>query len=670
MPLPDPTAPQPEPGPWDQETAEALTRAHELAAGAPTPPRRPSSDQPASPSGSDLLEARIADMAKRLQQSLGDFNPHKSLAVLNGRLDTFEARLEATLEAATAARSDTESLKFIEAHIREIDQRFEETRAQLARLDVIDTQLAQIARRLEAERQDPQADRIEAIIATAVERAAIAVAETMHQAPPPGEPARIDRLEVMLQEFIVERRQREELTGDILNGIEVALGRLFERVDIMDAIKFSAVAAEPPVAERDDPDTDGSQLADAYAEGARALGQAAPAQTLHAADYPGQGGGVDPVADASDPAPAPAHEEARRELRASAMRAKLNAQAIPAAPAAPGIAPNLDDQAAASPHGGRKPARTAGRWRRSLILATTMLFFGTASYVAVDHYLDAAPAAAAKPSAVKLAALALLPRELLVSRQAPADDIADAMAATPPATPIAVPPHAAPEPSGEPTPDPLPATIAGAALRRAALNGDPAAEFEIAARFAEGRGVAADPLQAFVWTQRAAMRGYMPAQFRLALLFERGIGASADPERGKVWYRRAAEQGHIKAMHNLAILLIGGKDDGDYRGAARWFAEAAERGLADSQYNLAVLYESGRGLDKDLTLAYKWYALAGRSGDAEAQRRIGPVRAQLQPAQVATAEQMVARWRAQPPKTATVRPEALAQPDTVPQTTQ
>ncbi len=191
-----------------------------------------------------------------------------------------------------------------------------------------------------------------------------------------------------------------------------------------------------------------------------------------------------------------------------------------------------------------------------------------------------------------------------------------------------------------------PALVGPLSLRLAAAKGDPSAQFEVAARFAEGKGIKQDFGQAAAWYQRAATQGVAPAQYRLAALFERGLGVRADPARARVWYMRAAEQGNVKAMHNLAVLSAG-RDQGapDYPTAAQWFTEAADRGLADSQYNLGVLYESGLGVAKDPIAAYKWYALAARGGDREATRRREALKGKLDPLNLQTAEIAVASWR-------------------------
>lgn len=209
--------------------------------------------------------------------------------------------------------------------------------------------------------------------------------------------------------------------------------------------------------------------------------------------------------------------------------------------------------------------------------------------------------------------------------------------------------HKAPQVDSKTVLELPPALVGPLSLRLAAAKGDPSAQFEIAARFAEGKGIKQDFGQAAAWYQRAANQGQPNAQYRLAALYERGLGVKADTERARVWYKRAAEQGNVKAMHNLAVLSAG-RDQGaaDYPTAVQWFTEAAERGLADSQYNLGVLHESGLGVPKNAAAAYKWYALAAKSGDREASRRHAALRGKLDAIALQAAEEGVAAWRPRP----------------------
>ncbi len=207
-------------------------------------------------------------------------------------------------------------------------------------------------------------------------------------------------------------------------------------------------------------------------------------------------------------------------------------------------------------------------------------------------------------------------------------------------------PAAPAQPAERSTVELPPAAIGPMSLRLAAAKGNPSAQFDVAARYAEGRGVKQDFGQAAHWYQRAAQQGLAQAQYRLAGLLERGLGVKADPARARIWYKRAAEQGNLKAMHNLAVLNAGSDaTPAELATAHKWFGEAAERGLSDSQFNLAVLLESGLGVEKDPVQAFKWYALAARNGDKEAIRRRDLIKAKLEPEQRAATEAAVAAWR-------------------------
>ena len=192
-----------------------------------------------------------------------------------------------------------------------------------------------------------------------------------------------------------------------------------------------------------------------------------------------------------------------------------------------------------------------------------------------------------------------------------------------------------------------PATVGPMSLRLAAANGDASAEFEVAARLAEGKGTGQNYAAALHWYQRSAAKGFAQSQYRLGTLYERGLGVDKDIERAKVWYGRAAEQGNVKAMHNLAVLNASG-DEPNFAAAAPWFLKAAEYGLADSQYNLGVLLENGLAGKTDPVAAYKWYALAAKGGDKDATERKDTMKSQLAAQDLSAAEDLVSSFRARP----------------------
>ena len=228
--------------------------------------------------------------------------------------------------------------------------------------------------------------------------------------------------------------------------------------------------------------------------------------------------------------------------------------------------------------------------------------------------------AATQPQAflpAKAASLPPLPVETAVG----AAETLVAAAEAPLATPLPLAPTAplASDMASPVTVEMPPETLGPEALRRAAANGDPRAQFEIAAIYTEGRVVHEDLAQAAIWYERAAAQGFAPAQYRLGNLYENGKGVDKDLLQARLWYQQAAEAGNRMAMHNLAALYAsGGLGQQQFDAAAEWFEQAASRGMTDSQFNLGMLYARGLGVKQDMAASYKWFSLAARRGDKDA----------------------------------------------------
>jgi TPR repeat protein len=63
--------------------------------------------------------------------------------------------------------------------------------------------------------------------------------------------------------------------------------------------------------------------------------------------------------------------------------------------------------------------------------------------------------------------------------------------------------------------------------------------------------------------------------------------------------------------------------NGDFDTALHEFTIAAEQGLDLAQYNLAILYFTGRGVEKNVGLAFKWTEAAALQGHVAAQFNLG-----------------------------------------------
>jgi localization factor PodJL len=312
---------------------------------------------------------------------------------------------------------------------------------------------------------------------------------------------------------------------------------------------------------------------------------------------------------------------------------------------APSTAPNVAPSAISGAIPGAAPGGSDGGKQNAEPAATAP----TVQPMAASPSNATQPAA---PSAIASAAPSITPAPASAAPQLPnAADPTGSLSPRP--TPSASPPPAPSNVTALNTPalsiDTLPPAIGGPALRAAAIAGEMSAQYEIAVRFGEGRGVPRDERQAAYWLDLAAKQGLAPAQFRLGSYYEKGIGVKKDLAAARDLYLAAAAKGNGKAMHNLAVLYTDGINGRpDYHTAALWFRKAADRGIIDSQYNLAILYARGSGEPQNYAEAYKWFALAAKAGDVEAANKRDDIAAQLDEATLAAADLVVKNWKPEP----------------------
>ena len=198
-------------------------------------------------------------------------------------------------------------------------------------------------------------------------------------------------------------------------------------------------------------------------------------------------------------------------------------------------------------------------------------------------------------------------------------------------------------------------------VKELADKGDAAAQYEMGARYAEGRLVARDSAAAVGWFEKAAAHGQAQAQYRLGAIYEKGIGALRDVAKARDYYAKAAEQGNVRAMHNLAVIEAEGVDGRpDYAAAAQWFRRAADYGVRDSQFNLAILYARGMGVGQSLPLSYVWFAIAAQQGDADAAKKRDEVAGRLDADTLERAKKQVSDFHARAPLPQVNEPPAVA----------
>jgi len=137
--------------------------------------------------------------------------------------------------------------------------------------------------------------------------------------------------------------------------------------------------------------------------------------------------------------------------------------------------------------------------------------------------------------------------------------------------------------AGAPAQAPQLATADSALLAKATA-GDAAAQTKVGEAFAAGSGgardaaqLAADYKQAASWYRKAADQGNTAAQVHLAELYRDGRGVARDATQAVNWYRKAADLGDAGAQATLGLLYSVGmgvaRDDVE---AYYWLCLAAD----------------------------------------------------------------------------------------------
>jgi TonB family protein len=103
----------------------------------------------------------------------------------------------------------------------------------------------------------------------------------------------------------------------------------------------------------------------------------------------------------------------------------------------------------------------------------------------------------------------------------------------------------------------------------------PEAHEQLATQFFEQR----DYSKALAWYRKAAAQGNPAAENDIGWLYQNGWGAEQDYAAAAIWYRKAAEQGNAVAECNLGWLYRNGRGvEADYGEAMSWFRKAADQG--------------------------------------------------------------------------------------------
>ncbi|MEH2922779.1 tetratricopeptide repeat protein [Samsonia erythrinae] len=146
------------------------------------------------------------------------------------------------------------------------------------------------------------------------------------------------------------------------------------------------------------------------------------------------------------------------------------------------------------------------------------------------------------------------------------------------------------------------------AFESAADNGYSPAQLVVAQWYATRAG---GDEESVVWLQKASEQDNRDAQYHLAQRYEQGKGVAIRRDLAERWYFRAATLGQAQAQ-----LWMARHEDGE--NALHWYQKAASSGDAEAQLWLAKAYREGKRLPWDEQKMRYWLERAAAGGSGEA----------------------------------------------------
>ena len=146
-------------------------------------------------------------------------------------------------------------------------------------------------------------------------------------------------------------------------------------------------------------------------------------------------------------------------------------------------------------------------------------------------------------------------------------------------------------------------------------------------RYYKGEGVEVDFYKAFDCYKTASEKGKKSVKAdalqKMSDCFYFG-NPESDAELAFEYALQAAQLGNVIAMRDVAAYYYNGYGTTkNLKESVRWFQLASKKGDRQAQNNLGVCYENGNGVPKDYKKAIYWYTKAAEQGEANAQYNLG-----------------------------------------------
>lgn len=176
-----------------------------------------------------------------------------------------------------------------------------------------------------------------------------------------------------------------------------------------------------------------------------------------------------------------------------------------------------------------------------------------------------------------------------------------------------------------------------------ASKGDAEAQYHVGMMHNNGIGTQRDIRQAFEWFQKAAASNDPLAAYKLGCYYD-GQGAdvvASDSNEALKYKLVAAKAGYALAQHDVALLYERQENPEE---AVKWWKMAGDQGYPRALYSLSGSYFQGKGVPKDIALAYAYYKLSNLTP----KDKVKGMASILSKDELERAEKLVAEWKPQP----------------------
>ncbi len=184
-----------------------------------------------------------------------------------------------------------------------------------------------------------------------------------------------------------------------------------------------------------------------------------------------------------------------------------------------------------------------------------------------------------------------------------------------------------------------------------ASTGDAEAQYHVGMMYNNGIGTSQDPRQAFAWFQKSAASDDPLGAYKLGCYYAGQFAGvvNPDPEQALKYKLVAATAGYSLAQHDVAAIY---SRRGNFEEAVKWLKLAAEQGLDMSFYGLYSSYNEGKGVPKDLPLAYTNLKLALRTTELNVtdstKTLVDEMAAKMSEAELVETQKNIDAWKPRP----------------------